>query len=59
MAVEFHCADVGVACNHVTKAATAAELVPAVAAHAKAKHHVDLNQTLIDFAVTKVRPASD
>lgn len=59
MAVEFHCADVGVACKSVTKAATPAELVAAVAAHAKSKHGVELNQTLIDFAVTKVRPASD
>ncbi len=58
MALEFRCADVGVACKNVAKADTADELVAAVAAHAKAKHDVELNQTLIDYAVTKARPAS-
>lgn len=57
MAVEFRCADVGVACNNVARADTADELVAAVAAHAKDKHDVELNQTLIAYAVTKVRPA--
>ncbi len=56
MALEFRCLDVGVACKNVAKAETAEELVAAVAAHAKAKHDVELNQTLIDYAVTKVRP---
>lgn len=55
MTVEFRCADVGVACNNVAKAETADELVAAVAAHAKAKHGVELNQTLVDYAITKVR----
>lgn len=55
MTVEFHCADVGVACRNVARAETAEELVAAVAAHAKSKHGVVLNQTLIDYAVTKVR----
>lgn len=57
MAVEFRCEDVGVACKNVAKAENAEALVAAVAAHAKAKHGVELNQTLIDYAVTKVRPA--
>lgn len=57
MAVEFRCQDVGVACKNVAKAETADELVAAVAAHAKAKHGVELNATLIDYAITKVRPA--
>lgn len=57
MTLEFRCADVGVACKNVARADTADELVAAVAAHAKDKHGVELNQTLIDFAVTKVRPA--
>ena len=57
MAVEFRCQDVGVACKNVARAETADELVAAVAAHAKAKHGVELNRTLIDYAVTKVRPA--
>ena len=55
MTVEFRCADVGVACRNVATAETADELVAAVAAHAEAKHGVELNQTLIDYAVTKVR----
>ncbi len=50
-ALEFRCQDVGIACRNVAEAETAA-----VAAHAEAKHGVTLNQTLIDYAVTKVRP---
>jgi len=57
MTLEFRCADVGVACTNVAKAETADELVAAVAAHAEAKHGVALNQTLIDYAITKVRPS--
>ena len=57
MSVEFACADVGVACKQVTRAETADELVAAVAAHAKEKHGVELNATLVDYAVTKVRTA--
>lgn len=57
MAVEFRCQDVGVACKNVARAQTADELVAAVAAHARDEHGVILNQTLIDYAVTKVRPA--
>ncbi len=59
MSVEFACADVGVACKQVTRAETADELVAAVAAHAKERHGVVLNATLIDYAVTKVRPTVD
>ena len=55
MTVEFACADVGVACKNVAKAETADELVAAVAAHAKAEHGVELNATLVDYALTKVR----
>ncbi len=57
MAVEFRCADVGVACRNVARADTPEQLVAAVAAHARDAHGVELNQTLIDYAVTKVRPA--
>jgi len=46
-----------VACKNVAKADTAEQLVAAVAAHAKQKHGVALNQTLVDYAITKVRPA--
>lgn len=58
MTVEFRCEDVGVACKNVARAENAEDLVAAVAAHAKSAHGVELNQTLIDYAVTKVRPAS-
>jgi predicted small metal-binding protein len=56
MALEFHCEDVGIACSNVARADTADELVEKVGAHAKSKHGVELNQTLIDYAVTKARP---
>lgn len=55
MSLEFRCADVGVACKNVAKADTAEELVAAVAVHAREKHGVELNDTLVDYAVTKVR----
>ncbi len=57
MTLEFRCRDVGVACSNVAKAESADELVAAVAEHARDKHAVELNQTLIDYALTKVRPA--
>lgn len=59
MSLEFRCQDVGVACKNVARADTADELVSAVAEHAKKKHGVELNQTLVDFAVTKVRPVGE
>ena len=55
MTVEFRCADVGVVCKAVTRAESAEELVDAVARHARDKHGVELNETLIDYATTKVR----
>lgn len=57
MPVEFHCKDVGVACDNVAQAPTADELVAEVTEHARSAHGVELNQTLIDYAVTKVRPS--
>lgn len=57
VSVEFRCADVGIACRNVARADTPEDLVKAVAAHAKAKHDVELNATLVDYATTKVRPA--
>lgn len=57
MSLEFRCQDVGVVCKNVARAETADELVAAVAAHAEKKHGVTLNGTLIDYAVTKVRPS--
>ncbi len=55
MTVKFCCADVGVACRHVTKAENADDLVAKVAEHARKAHGVELNDTLIDYATTKVR----
>ena len=59
MALEFRCEDVGIACSNVARGANADELVAKVGEHAKSKHGVELNQTLIDYAVTKARPARD
>ncbi len=55
MGLQFRCADVGVACKAVTKAPTKDELLAKVLAHAKAEHGVDLNATLVDYALTTVR----
>ena len=55
--LEFHCADVGVACRNVAKAGSEEELVAAVAEHARKVHGVELNETLVDYARTKVRVA--
>lgn len=59
VSLEFRCQDVGVECKNVARADTAEDLVAAVAEHARTKHHVELNGTLIDYAITKVRPAGD
>jgi predicted small metal-binding protein len=56
MSVTFRCADVGIACRKVARARTPEELVRAVAEHARTAHGVELNATLVDYAVTKVRP---
>ncbi len=55
MALEFRCEDVGVACKAATKAETKDELLAKVADHAKKVHGVDLTETLVDYALTKVR----
>lgn len=55
MALELRCADVGVACNGAIKADTKEELLDKVAEHVTKKHDVTLNETLIDYALTKVR----
>ncbi len=55
MGLQFRCEDVGVACKAVTTASTKDELLAKVLAHAKAKHGVDLNETLVDYALTQVR----
>lgn len=55
MTLEFRCADVGVACRNVAKADTEPDLLSAVAKHARDKHGVELTETLVDYARTRVR----
>jgi predicted small metal-binding protein len=55
MSLEFRCSSVGVTdCKAATKADTADELLALVAAHARDVHGVELNQTLINYALTTV-----
>ena len=56
MALEFACQRVGVTdCGAVTTADGKEELLAKVAQHAKEAHGVELNETLIDYALTTVR----
>ncbi len=56
MTLEFACHRVGVTdCKHVATATSKEELLEQVATHAKEVHGVDLNETLIDYALTTVR----
>lgn len=56
MALEFACQRVGVTdCDHTATADTKEDLLASVAKHAKEVHGVDLNDTLIDYALTTVR----
>ena len=55
MTLEFRCAHVGVTdCRSVTKAETTEELLEKVASHARQAHDVELNDTLINYALTTV-----
>jgi predicted small metal-binding protein len=55
MGLEFSCADVGLACRAKVEADSEEELVERVAAHARDAHGVELNDTLVDYARTRVR----
>ncbi len=56
MALEFACSRVGVTdCKHSATAASKEELVAKVAEHARDVHGVDLNETLIDYALSTVK----
>ena len=59
MALEFRCADAGVACKTTTRAESKDELLAKVSEHAQTKHGVELNDTLIDYALTRVRTTGD
>lgn len=55
MTLEFACARVGVTdCKAVTTAETKEELLALVAEHAQHEHGVELNGTLIDYALSTV-----
>lgn len=55
MALEFRCAEVGLACGAKVTAATEDELVDQIAQHARQAHGVELTETLVDFAKTTAR----
>ena len=56
MALEFACKRVGITDRgKVAVADTAPELLETVAQHPREAHHVELNGTLIDDALTTVR----
>lgn len=55
MTLRFACRDVGVTdCRGVFTANSKEELLSAVAEHARHKHDVELNETLVSYALTKV-----
>jgi len=55
MALEFRCAHVGVTdCKASTTAESKDELLAKVATHAREVHGVELNDTLINYALTTV-----
>lgn len=55
MTLEFRCANVGVTdCKSATSAETADELLAKVAEHARTAHGVELNGTLINYALSTV-----
>lgn len=55
MAVEFRCADAGLACRRAVRAADEQELLAKLVEHARDAHGVTLNETLVDYARTQVR----
>lgn len=59
MALKFRCRDAGVVCGKVTKAADKDGLLAKLADHAQKAHGVELNQTLVDYAVTRVKDTGE
>lgn len=56
MSLEFRCTHVGLTdCKSVTQAESAEDLLGKVAAHARDVHGVELNETLINYALTTVK----
>ncbi len=55
MALEFRCKHVGVTdCKAVTTADSKDDLLAKVAAHARDTHGVELNDTLVNYALSTV-----
>lgn len=55
MTLEFRCERVGVTdCKSATTAETADELLAKVAEHARTAHGVELNDTLVNYALSTV-----
>ncbi len=55
MSFQFACSNVGITdCRAVVRAETKDQLLAAVASHAKLKHDVNLNETLVSYALTTV-----
>lgn len=58
--LELHCADLGVVCRGTVRGRTKEELLAKVAEHTASKHGVpQLNQTLVSYALTKVRGTAE
>ncbi len=56
MALEFACQRVGVTdCKHSVSADGKQELLAKVAEHARTVHGVELNETLVDYALSTVK----
>lgn len=55
MSLEFRCADVGVACDNVARSDDEPALLAAVREHARTAHGVELTDTLVDYARSRVR----
>ncbi len=59
MPLEFRCEDVGVVCSKVTRGDSTEDLLAKLGEHARRAHGVELNDTLVDYALTRVRETSD
>lgn len=55
MGLRLHCEDLGLVCGSTVEAESEEDLLERVRAHARDDHGVELNQTLVDYARTRVR----
>jgi predicted small metal-binding protein len=56
--LEVHCGQLGLACSGSVQADSQEQLAVRVADHARDAHDVELNQTLIDYALSEAREVS-